>query len=67
MSTNIFETFVLFGIDMRVWFPIYRRGFAPIEGRRFGLGLRISPEGILLEDFFSSRGAANAQGPIGDS
>ena len=68
MSTNIPETSVLFGIDMRVWFPIYRRGFASIEGRRFEPGLRISPRRNLLEEFFySSRGAAKAQRTIGDS
>jgi len=46
MDFVINEKFLL-GFDMRVWFPVYRlytgEDLPPIEGWRFGLGLRISP------------------------
>ena len=46
MDFMINEIFLL-GFDMRVWFPVYRLSMSeilpPIEGWRFGLGLRISP------------------------
>ena len=46
MDFRINEKFML-GLDMRVWFPFYRvysgEDLPPIEGWRFGLGLRISP------------------------
>jgi len=43
---NINEMFLL-GLDLRVWFPLYKlysgEDLPPIEGWRFGVGLRISP------------------------
>jgi len=46
MDFPINEKFLL-GFDLRVWFPVYRlwtdENLPPIDGWRFGVGLRITP------------------------